>query len=556
MKDYYSMKLKRKHIAFFIQIMLLMGCFHVSAQDQENQKNGEVEDAEILITKDRQLALPELEKIFEKIRIPENESTPLIRPNIFKPYSYKLQKSVPQFKAAKPNSGEKDEVYSNYVKAGLGNFGSVELGARLYLPTDENKVLGLNIEHLSFANGAVDGGNSGSSKSEVGVFGKLIGRKTAISGALGFKRIQENFYGHAEIPETVDFILEKQKFNLFHVNAQIDDMNKKDAWDYQVSLEFKNVSDNYSASESRIIANSNIIYDEQFSLDLEVQNSTYKDVSELKRNYIRLSPTYLFELGDFQVDAGVSLSFQNDSSQVINNSKIFPYVLAKYPLNSNLEAFAKLDGGFEPNNYWDIINENPYVNTLLPVQNAEVNYDFELGMRGNPLDEFSFELSFGIQSIKNKGFFINDGVFDSMFTLAYLTNSTRITSTNLFTSYRINENHSLGLNLEYADYSNDIATPSHVPSFTFELNGNHKVSKRIKLDWTFYTLGGIKAFQSGGTEEKALPVKNLDISTHYSIGEKLSAFLGFSNILNQNYERYLNYVQRGFQVRAGIFYKF
>jgi len=526
------------------------------AQEVEEEKDGEVEAAEVLITKDRQLTLPVIEKIFEKIKVVDNQPTPEFRSNIFKPYSYNLQKSVPHIKATQPSRQENTDLYNNYAKIAVGNFGAILWNTELYLPTDDNKIIGINLNHLSYQKGAVDGGSSASTQSSAELFGKIIGKEIVFSSSLGFGRVKENFYGYTEIPNTIDFFIENQQFNFFHANVKFDDANKKDSWNYNLSLDYKKVSDSFSASEGNFIVKSLINYDEKITLAWEMQSSTYSDITELRRSYIRLNPYYQLKLGEILLNVGFSYNIQNDTTSVISDTKIFPYLLSRYSLSNNLAVYAKLDGGYNFNNYWDITSKNPYVNSSLSIQNEQVDYDFEIGLKGNLFDKFSFELSLGTQSIVNKSIYVNAGTFDSQFDLIYLSKPTKIANVNSSIDYILNEKNSLGIGLKYVDYSNPLGTLPHVPNFIFEIEGSHSFSEKIRLNWNFYSLNGIKTVNPIDGQEKTFSVQDLNLSVHYKINKKLSTFVDVDNLLDQNNQRYLNYTLRGFQLKVGLLYKF
>ena len=49
---------------------------------------------------------------------------------------------------------------------------------------------------------------------------------------------------------------------------------------------------------------------------------------------------------------------------------------------------------------------------------------------------------------------------------------------------------------------------------------------------------------------------DVNLNGGYQFNNKFSAFLKLSNILNTNYERFVNFNVQGFQVLGGITYKF
>ena len=150
-----------------------------------------------MIEKDRKIQLPTARKIFRKISAPESEESVYSPPNDFKTLDYKPVAKLPALRPAKPKvSGARDQTYDHYIKVGYGNFASPLLQADVNLISDKSKIVRANLDHLSFGKGAVDGKNSASSLTEVGVNADFLSDEVIFSVGTDYTTTTDHFYGY------------------------------------------------------------------------------------------------------------------------------------------------------------------------------------------------------------------------------------------------------------------------------------------------------------------------------------------------------------------------
>ena len=117
-----------------IRLSLMGFCFFVTfvAQAQEPAKtwnDGEIENVEIEIVKEREITLPSADRNFEKI--PPRPSEP-IKPPItydFKPFSFKAPHLNPQIRPLKLKQESQRKVYGGFLRVEYGNYVSPLLEA-------------------------------------------------------------------------------------------------------------------------------------------------------------------------------------------------------------------------------------------------------------------------------------------------------------------------------------------------------------------------------------------------------------------------------------------
>ena len=83
------------------------------------------------------------------------------------------------------------------------------------------------------------------------------------------------------------------------------------------------------------------------------------------------------------------------------------------------------------------------------------------------------------------------------------------------------------------------------------------IGQKIKLNADLYMLSGILARDPGnGTVVNLKSIVDIDLGLEYIISKQASVFVNTYNVLGKEYERFLNYPNRGLQVIAGLSYSF
>ena len=127
----------------------------------------------------------------------------------------------------------------------------------------------------------------------------------------------------------------------------------------------------------------------------------------------------------------------------------------------------------------------------------------------------------------------------------------------------VNRNFRLGIDGEFFDYNTDSQAEAwNLPTMKASLNADYQITEK------WYT--GVNLFYVGERKEENRsislvfddPIVTLDsyfdANAHlgYRFNEQLSAFVKGSNLLDNNYQKWLDYDVQGIQVLAGATYKF
>lgn len=548
------MKIDIRNI-FVALIVLFAG--HVAYAQAEYNVDGEVQDAEIVIEKERKIELNKEYKLYEFIKWKPERETPVSKPSEFKWYVYDVANEPMEFEPAKATIAQKDKSYQHYGKAGFGNYDSPLIDVSLTSLDDPNKMVGLNLKHESFAKGEVDDENSAAAASEVNLYGALIQDKFKLESALNY-RLENNYYYGYPVGTIVDKEDIKHHSNFFNFDLLASDLVVDNVWDYAVGVNFKHYSDNFNANENTFGAKVEVSYSENIYLDTEVKLSQYKDTGlDESRSYFRLNPYYRLMVDELTLDVGLSISLQNDDLPDLNSSKIFPYAKASYPLTDDYTVFAQLDGGYTFNSLYAFAKDVGVLNQSVGVANSERLFDLSGGIAGSPFEKISVKATVGYQTIRYLPILVNNDADQSRIDVAYEPENSNVFSFKGEGQYKVNELNQLAVGVSFYGYSSKgYDQIYHRPTSEIFVSGDHQFIPKLNAKWSFTFMGGLVGKESVTDQDIDLDaIPKLDLSLHYQLKEQWGIFLSGENLINKNYSRYLYYPQRGVQIKAGVTFR-
>ena len=191
-----------------------------------------------------------------------------------------------------------------------------------------------------------------------------------------------------------------------------------------------------------------------------------------------------------------------------------------------------------------------------------------MGLKGNVSGKVSFGVGLAFATLKNFYYYQSDiGTLRSKFNVVYDNGNTQ--RGNFFGEIGYsNESFKLSARGDYYSYSTSIAnqvtnqtsfekTALNRPSYRVTINSSYNIYDKLLLSADFIAQGGIKALD---LDTKRLTPLNaaadLNFKANYFVSKQFSVFINFNNILSSNYQLYLNYPVRGFQVVGGVSWNF
>ncbi len=493
-------------------------------------------------------------------------------------------------KAANVDKAKPVYLYDNYASLGVGTYATIlgEVYLNHELSNTEN--VGGYFSHHS-SGGGIDGVLLDDSFSNTGLNAyysqKLRDFSWKING--GFDILTYNWYG---LPE--DFFDEapvdendtRHTFSGFHLGGKLkfDDAIINDG-----SVRFRRFGDDYDSGENRFVAKASFdvpIQDELINTEFYIDyiggsfDRDFNDTGEIKYGNVTfgLSPSYQLTQDDLTVNLGIRLVYLNDTELSDNRFYIYPNIEATYRLvDEILIAYGGITGQLQQNSYYDFANENPFVSPTLFIAPTDQRYKGFIGLKGKLSNNVSYNVSGSYFSEENKALFkannLVDGTnvefqFGNSFGMIYDDVNTFSVAGEL--NIDINRNFTLGFKGAYFGYNTDTQDEAwNLPDVTGSIFMDVQISEKWFAGASALYIGERKDQLTITTPsiDPLIPTVNsqtitlesyFDANAHlgYKINDQLSVFAKVNNMLNQDYERYLNFPVQGFQALAGATYQF
>jgi hypothetical protein len=543
-----------------ITVTLLMGATAALAQVNQGER-GEIEDAEIVIEKNKAIELPEANRNFEKITAPVRQPDPVLQDYQYIDRNVRLPDLNPKFRVLQMPVEPAKKLTGNYIKGGLGNYLTTYLDGYFNSTRNADYSYGLRVKHLASSFGPVDRENSGNSENMLGVHGRYFAESLTAGAALEYTRERYNYYGYNQSKE-VDRDDIKQVYNTIALKTNFVNSNTKSPLDYRLDVNLFNLSDAYSAREFEIGGQFKGSYKVADNLSALLNTDLFftrrTDSAAITRNFFRLKPAVQYKADAFTVTAGLNLVYENDTATDLSDVHIYPALQGEYVLFETFTLFGGFEGDMQRTTLRQFVRENPFLGQNIPLFHTNKARDIYAGIKGDLGGGLSFATRVGFAGYKNLYFFVNGNPDTSRFDIQYERDFTNVLNFIGELSYNYAEKFRLNLKADFAHYNrkgNEEAW--HRPALTTTALGSYNFNNKLFLNTEIYYLGGIKArnFVSNKTIDLD-PILDLNIKADYLFFDKFSAFLSFNNLLSSKYQRYLYYPSRGLNILAGLTYTF
>ena len=181
------------------------------------------------------------------------------------------------------------------------------------------------------------------------------------------------------------------------------------------------------------------------------------------------------------------------------------------------------------------------------------------GIRGAINSKLFLNTGIGLSSVENMSFFMPSANDSARFILAVDPES--VTVFNWFgnLNYQPTSNTYLNLGAEVYSYGSleTFEKAWYKPGFKLFVDWFQRYSDKISSQVRLTTLGGIRAPTPITLITQTLdPIVDLSLEGTYQINEQAEAFLQIQNLFGKEYERFLNYPNRGVAFKIGALYRF
>lgn len=519
----------------------------------------DLDPTHIIIDKGKVIQLPEVNRNFENIPIEAPKPSPKNMEYNTEEIPLSLPRLTTKINVAPLKPPPLPELYGNYVKAGIGNYGTPYGEGFFSNRRSEKYSYGLHLKHFSSATGPVR--FSGFSENELSGWFKHFGKTYEFYSRAGYFRNRYNFYGFSnEVPAKSDSI--KHVMNTFNAMAGIKSFNLSSPVQYDLNFNYFNFSDNLKAKENEFLfsgSGSEKIDDERsVEANLMLSISSRKDSVETKRTFFQIKPAFVMNKEKYRLKAGFNIAYTNDT---VNNSSIhiYPRVHVDVPLVENiLIGFAGINGEMEKNTLRSFMQQNPYLESDVPLLHSNKTIELYAGATGT-FKGINYRARLAYQNYKNLYFFNNSLTDSSRFTILYDVDLTSILRIDGDFSYDLTDRFRIGTAFSYFNYDVGLLDQAwHRPKFTYTLSGVYNIKKKIYINTDIYYISGLagKNFISDKVHNLD-DIIDLNLRVDYRFtNSNFAAFLELNNILSNKYQRYLYYPVKGINVIGGVAYSF
>lgn len=541
---------------FTLALLILGTCF---TMNQSFAQGGELEEAEIVIRKDRKITLPPATRNFEKIPQLPVTAIDSKQQYQFKRFNYSLSPLEPSFRTVNYRSAQAQiDPSSNYVKAGYGNFNTPYFEGYLGSKKSEDYLFNLYIRHLSSKIGPVFDENSGDGRTDAAIGGKFFNGTNTVSGGLNYASRKVHFFGYNPVLDLTSDAIE-QKFTRFSANVGVEKTVRDETINYSFNTDWIFFKDDLNAKENKFKFDVSADYQvsESLTLDLGIQAilSKREDAVEVNRNYLNMMPRVKYAGSGVAISAGINFAGDNDSG---NGMQLFPAVEASFSVNTGFKVYAGYEGTVIMNTLESSIDINPFLRPDFVLRNTEKESDIYGGVELDLSKGLRLNAGASLASLQNLQFFTNAVSDSSRFDVLYDDGPTD--RLNIFSEVNYEQPGQVrsSLRFDFFNYSlssNDptLAEAWHLPSFKAAFNNTFFPIENLTVTADLYYMGGLNAWNGETAQAFELDdIVDLNLGGRYQLNEQFGVFLQLNNLFGTEYQRYLNYPSRGIQFLGGI----
>lgn len=284
---------------------------------------------------------------------------------------------------------------------------------------------------------------------------------------------------------------------------------------------------------------------------------------------------YFMMSGDFyHIHAGLRLDFKTG-----DNIGIYPDVLGSvFMLDNMLEFYAKFGGRSKINTFADIVAENPFVTTnftnFSEFGYEKTNFDFQAGVKAKVLNNLDAHVGVRYRNIKNSVFYVpdldfyvnysDDATVYHLQAFDIVLDDYNVVNFLADVHWKAMEKLDIAAELSINSYTFHIRTadkpwvgkPWYKPSFTMTLRGDYRLDEIWKFNASMMLMGKRWAMNLDNVAVQLDPAFDFQVGADYQIMEDLAAFAEIHNLFHDKYQLYYNYPSVGFEIFAGIKYRF
>jgi hypothetical protein len=520
---------------------------------------------------------PYIPSIGNAAKIPfRPEITPAEQEKVSFEYNYitKKYETRPESDPIEPlkySEDQQEQLYRNYAKVGLGNYGTPYIDFLASSLQSEKYQFGVRLKHLSSQGKIKNYPPSAYSHNLVSIYGRTFSKTHTLSAEIGYKRDVVHFYGFVpdsfpDIEYTKDDL--KQRFQHIYGNVEFSS-NYKDKYklNHLLRLGIQYYSDFYDTRESQVslftrfdksfkTAGNNFRH--SFALDFGLDFLGYHDsLTSSNPSFILIGPVYRFAFGQYRFEAGLNINMaaENTPEGSSFGIDVFPLLKAEViVIEETVKAFAEISGNRTINSFRSLTGINPFIISTPKVTYTDEQIKIGGGITGN-FSGLNFTADAWYSFINDMPLFVNDTSLELQNKFDVIYDNINVLKIKASLGYI--KLKALNARL-YAAYYHYIPKNEqkawHMPNFEVGMDASYTLQEKYTVRASILALGSkyARTFRDDQVvADKIDGAFDLGAGFEYSINRMISAYLDVSNILNQHYQRWYEYPVQGILVMAG-----
>jgi hypothetical protein len=490
---------------------------------------------------------------------------------------------------------KQEHLFNNYATFGVGNYGKLIGELYVHQPLDNNNYVGGMFRHLS-SQGGIKGVELDDQfyDSAIDVVYGANQKNMSWKLDIGYHNEVYNWYGlpkgfgsglsPADRISLVKGIEPQQSYNTITAGGKID--FNEGILD-EANIRFNRFTDDFGSAENRFYAKPSLrfaVMEESITTNITVDylggsfknNYANTNTQPLKYGFTNfgISPSFVLIKDDWTLNIGAAVFYSLDTENSKNSFFVYPNITASYKVVGDLMIFyAGAEGNLEQNTYMDFATKNPFVSPTLNIIPTDKQFDVYAGLKGKLASNVSYNLRASYLNERNKALFLsNDYNEDSSNKDYAFGNSMRVVYDDVKTlgfsgelKADFSENVSFGIGGSFNDYTSDVELEAwNLPSIKLNSNIDFNITKKWNAGVNVFYVGDRKD-QKNNTDIIFITAPSpttldsyFDVNANlgFKYSERLSGFLKANNILNNSYQKWMDYPVQGFQIAVGANYKF
>lgn len=539
------------YIRIWYTLVFLLSYGYVAVGKAFNPQ-GAIQEAEFVIKKERKNALPEFPKLFKNAPLMPEDTKPIFQyvwdwehPLIpFQPIEHKV-------KLLRMQPDKLEEVYSNCLRMGYGNYYTPYLMAFLTQQIQHAYVYDILISHISA--GTNQHFETFHNQAEVG--GKLFTNSFILTHAIHYHWDKYPFFA-LKPGKPLQTVAPTQSL-VYQNGGIVTELYNRIAGPFNYNLQ---VEGGYLHQEKikepqgamRLHVNRRLTAGLRANVDTTCHLIQYTHpgnaLSKL-RNVLTLTPTLDTAIQKLAITTGVKLAYQNDTHALAKRLDWYPAIRISYALHNAFQPYVTVDGDMEPQSWATYIQQNPWIHHTVAIQYVNKPVAGTLGVQGDVLN-LQWHVGITCSRYQNYPCFTNHASDPRTFDIQY--DSLAIVTHEFVEVSIYNMALRTLLQAKYFQYAlTDLQAPWHRPTYQLGLVNTYNFHEKLLITLHLLWEGGRKA-----KKDHTLPLcMDLALGLEYFWNQRFVIFIDWQNMLAKANQKYLYTPTYGSHIVAGIAYR-